>query len=347
MVCPTNHTCPLMTLEEFIAEWNNGSDTIAVHTSGSTGTPKAMQVEKQRMRASAQMTCDFLRLSPGMTALLCMDLKYIGAKMMVVRALTRHLQLVAVPPCGHPLAHLPKEYPQGGGIQFAAMVPLQVYNSLQSPEEAALLQSIDHLIIGGGAIDPALERRLKAFPHHVWSTYGMTETLSHIALRRINGPTASPYYQPFPGVRLTTDSSQCLIIDAPALHTGALHTHDRVELLPDQRFRILGRIDCVIVSGGVKIQMEEVETALAPLLSKPFLITKARDEKFGERVVLLTEDTDLATLQETCAAALPRYWVPRQYTHVDKIPLTPNGKLARAEAERLATEGTMANQDHA
>ncbi len=336
-----------MTLDEFITEWNDGSDTIAVHTSGSTGAPKAMLVEKRRMRASARMTCDFLQLSPGMTALLCMDLRYIGAKMMVVRALTRHLQLVSVPPCGHPLAHLPKEHARKGAIQFAAMVPLQVYNSLQSPAEAALLQSIGHLIIGGGAIDPALELQLKTFPGHVWSTYGMTETLSHIALRRINGPAAGPYYQPFPGVRLTTGDDQCLIIDAPALHPGLLHTHDRVELLPDQRFRILGRTDCVIVSGGVKIQMEEVETALSPLLSKPFLITKARDEKYGERVVLLTEDTDLAALQAACTTVLPRYWVPREYIHVEKIPLTPNGKPARAEAERMVLKGTTIPQGHA
>ncbi len=326
-----------MSLEEFIAEWNNDSTTIAVHTSGSTGKPKVMQVEKQRMCTSAQMTCDFLQLKPGMTALLCMDLKYIGAKMMVVRSLIHHLKLISVEPTGHPLVHLPKDYAHKGAIQFAAMVPLQVYNSLQTPEETELLKSIDHLIIGGGAIDHALEQKLKHFPNHVWSTYGMTETLSHIALRRINGPQASLYYKPFAGIRLSTDDNQCLLIDAPALHHGLLHTHDRVELLSDQRFRVLGRMDNVIVSGGIKIQIEEVEAALRPFLSKPFLITKAEDEKFGEIVIILSEETNMAKLSEVCTNTLPHYWVPRKLIHVDKIPLTSNGKPARAEAERIAS----------
>ncbi len=325
-----------MVLEEFLTEWNSPCPTVTVHTSGSTGQPKAMQVEKTRMRASARMTCDFLGLTSGTTALLCMDLRYIGAKMMVVRALERHLKLVTVAPGGHPLASLPEEYRAPGSIHFAAMVPLQVYNTLQDPQEAALLQSVNHIIIGGGAIDAALERKLKHFPHHVWSTYGMTETLSHIALRRLNGREASPYYVPFPGVSLSVDANQCLIIHAPSVCSGPLHTHDRVELLPDQRFRVLGRADNVIVSGGVKIQIEEVEDTLRPFLAAPFLITKAADEKFGECVVIISEETDMAELSEICTNTLPRYWVPRRYLHTDRIPLTPNGKPARAEAERLA-----------
>ncbi|MBM6993896.1 MAG: AMP-binding protein [Prevotella sp.] len=327
-----------MSLDDFLKEWNDGEECIRVHTSGSTGTPKELWVEKRRMLASARITCDFLGLKPGDTALLCMNLDYIGAKMVVVRSLERQMKLVAIPPTGHPYYDLPPEYQRPGAITFAAMVPLQVYNSLQSPEERAWLAGIDHLIIGGGAIDRQMERRLRHFPHHVWSTYGMTETLSHIALRRLNGPQASEWYQPFESVEISQTEDGCLVIDAPQVHEGRLVTNDRVEIVEGKGFRILGRKDNVIVSGGLKIQIEEVEKSLRPFMPAPFLITKAKDEKFGERLVLLTEATDMAEVSEICVNALPKYWVPRQYVHVDHIPLTPNGKPARQEALRLVSD---------
>ena len=168
----------LQDLETFLEEWQNNEPTVWVHTSGSTGIPKPIQVEKGRMMASARLTCRFLDLKEGDTALLCMPLQYIAGKMVVVRSLITGLKLIPVAPCGHPLKDL-KEAPT-----FAAMIPMQVYNSLQIPEEKHLLKHIKHLIIGGGAIDTSLGNELKDFPNHVWSTYGMTETLSHIALRR-------------------------------------------------------------------------------------------------------------------------------------------------------------------
>lgn len=326
----------MTTLDDFMTEWNNHEDCVKVHTSGSTGKPKAMLVEKRRMLASARITCDFLGLKPGDTALLCMNLDYIGAKMMVVRSLERRMRLVTVPPQGHPYQGLPAEWREPGRINFAAMVPLQVYNSLLSEEEGLWLKSIDHLIIGGGAVDERLERRLKSFPNHVWSTYGMTETLSHIALRPLNGEQANEWYKPFDGVSISRNEEECLVIDAPMVHEGRLVTNDRVEIVEGKGFRILGRKDNVIVSGGIKIQIEEVEQCLRRFLDQPFLITKARDEKYGERVVLLTESTDMAEVAEVCMNALPAYWVPRCYVHVDQIPLTPNGKPARAEAEKMA-----------
>ena len=185
-----------MTLPDFLKEWNNTADTVAVRTSGSTGTPKTLLVEKRRMLASARMTCDFLNLKAGDSALLCMSLDYIGAKMMVVRAVERNLRLIEVAPSGHPLAEIAEE------IDFAAMVPLQVYNSLQVPDERQKLMKIKHLIIGGGAIDKKMQEELRTFPNAVWSTYGMTETLSHIALRRISGPETTDWYTPLAGVKI-------------------------------------------------------------------------------------------------------------------------------------------------
>lgn len=337
-----------MTLEDFLSNWNDASDVLLVHTSGSTGEPKPLWVEKRRMEASARITCAFLDLRPGDTALLCMSLDYIAGKMVVVRSLVAGLRLVSVPPSGNPLRGLDV------APVFAAMVPLQVYNSLRNPEERRLLMQISHLIIGGGAIDGAMEAELKHFPNAVWSTYGMTETLSHIALRRISGSEASPWYVPFEGVDIRTDVDGCLVIKAPAVCRDVLVTNDMAEIAPDgRRFRILGRKDNVIVSGGVKIHIEEVERLLCGRMRVPFMITKCSDKKFGEAVVMLVEsgrsdavtfpvndraDTDgiCAEAAAICREVLPVYWRPKYCMAVDRLPFTETGKPARKEAERMA-----------
>lgn len=327
----------------FIDEWNNDSAYVEVKTSGSTGEPKRMLVEKRRMLNSARITCDFLGLKPGDTALLCMSTDYIAGKMMVVRSIERGLKLIEVPPCGHPLdiKHLTLNIKHSQfsifnfQFDFAAMVPMQVYNSLQVPEEKERLMAIRHLIIGGGAIDEAMEAELRTFPHAVWSTYGMTETLSHIALRRISGPEASEWYMPFPTVRLSTTDEGCLVIDAPEVCAQTLTTNDIVELKSDGRFRIRGRKDNVICSGGIKIQIEEVEQTLKKYMRVPYIISKRKDEKFGEIVVLLTEG-DTVEAQTICQQVLPKYHQPKVYLHVNQIPLTETGKPARKRAEELA-----------
>ena len=324
-----------MRVEEFLEEWNNASETVLVHTSGTTGEPKPMQVEKRRMLASARITCDFLGLHEGDTALLCMSLDYIAGKMMVVRAVERRLRLISVEPSGHPISNQNFSFlisHSSFPLDFAAMVPMQVYNSLQVPEERERLMQIRHLIIGGGAIDEALAAELKSFPNAVWSTYGMTETLSHIALRRLNGPDASEWYTPFDSVHLSLSEEGCLIIDAPEVCPEPLVTNDIAEFstLNSQRFRILGRKDNVICSGGIKIQAEEVERLLRPHLHQSYMISKRPDEKFGEIVVLLTEG-NLDKARTVCQRVLPKYYQPRSYIHIDQIPMTETGKLKRRD----------------
>ena len=331
-------------------EWNSDSPYVEVKTSGSTGEPKRMLVEKQRMRASARITCDFLGLKAGDTALLCMPLDYIAGKMMVVRAIERGLRLIVVEPSGHPLGKT-NVVPV-----FAAMVPMQVYNSLQVPGEREWLMMIKHLIIGGGAIDEALAEELKSFPNHVWSTYGMTETLSHIALRRLNGPEASEWYTPFPSVSVSLNEEGCLVIDAPEVCQERLVTNDIAELATQRGqslmcsansahegqspcvanvpFKILGRKDNVICSGGIKIQAEEVERMLKGHLSIPYLISKRPDKKFGEVVVMLTEG-DVEEAKRVCEAVLPKFQRPKAYIHVSEIPMTETRKPARRQAELL------------
>jgi O-succinylbenzoic acid--CoA ligase len=290
-----------------------------------------MQVEKERMMASARLTCSFLGLKEGDSALLCMPLQYIAGKMVVVRSLVAGLNLIPVAPSGHPLKDL-KEVPT-----FAAMIPMQVYNTLQVPEERAKLMKIKHLIIGGGAIDEALANDLKSFPNHVWSTYGMTETLSHIALRKLNGQDASDWYTPFDNVRIRLSEEGTLIIHAPNVCAEELTTNDIAEINGEGKFRILGRKDNTINSGGVKIQIEQVEGLLKKHLDIPFQITARKDAKFGEIVVLIYNKVgNEANIRQVCEDTLPTYWVPKAYIPVDELPMTGTGKPDRFSARRIA-----------
>ena len=342
-----------MHLKDFLEIWENEEDRVLVHTSGSTGKPKEMWVEKDKMRNSARITCDFLGIQSGDSAFLCLPLDYIAGKMMTVRSIERELRLVCVEPCGHPLSNEALQQATAvdfhtssscsaatilaEGIDFAAMVPMQVFNSLSVPEERERLGRIKNLIIGGGAIDEALAAELMTLPEEiaVWSTYGMTETLSHIALRRLNGPDASEWYHPFDSVKVEVNREGCLVIDAPLVCAEKLVTNDIAELkVMDASeswgshrvaFRIKGRKDFVICSGGVKIQIEEVEDKLRPFLQSPFMITKKKDEKFGEMAVLVSEDVDLNEVERVCKEQLPKFWVPKQFIHVDKIPMTETG----------------------
>ena len=337
-----------MTLQDFLSEWNNDNPQLLVHTSGSTGKPKPLWVEKQRMLNSARITCDFLGLKAGDTTLLCMPLDYIAGKMVVVRSIERNLRLLSVTPSGHPLSDnsLSEAGISNEDITFAAMVPLQVYNSLQIPKERERLRQIRHLIIGGGAIDDKLSATLQDFPNAVWSTYGMTETLSHIALRRLNGPEANEWYKPFDGVKVWLNEEGCLVIDAPAVCSHPLVTNDRAEIRPTNTkgglntpcFHILGRKDNVIDSGGIKIQIEEVEHLLKSSLTADFAITSCPDERFGEAVVLLTTQGDTNAVRTLCQQHLPKFWQPRFIFHVPTLPQTGNGKPARAEIKALARQ---------
>lgn len=340
----------------FLRTWFDDNPELEVKTSGSTGTPKVMSVSKERMMNSARLTLEFLQLKRGNRALLCMPLEYIAGKMVVVRALVGGLDLQVVAPCGHPLQKV------GADLDFAAMIPLQVYNSLQDPCERARLAAVKQLIIGGGAIDAALEQELRSFPHQVWSTYGMTETLSHIALRRLNGLEASEFYQPFAHVKLSLSPEDTLVIEAPQVSAQTLVTNDIVVFNDKGQFCIKGRKDNVINSGGIKLQIEELEAQLKALQPQwDFLISSQSHPKFGQVVVLLltkrslpselgelsdlsdpnelsekSEQSSVRAFLQTQLRALTRFARPKRYLLVDELPRTGNNKPDRAAAQRLA-----------
>ena len=320
-----------MTTEDFLNEWRSPSSQVRLQTSGSTGAPKVLYADKERLRASARMTCDFLGLREGDSALLCLSCDYIAGKMMVVRALERGLQLLEVTPSNRPLEALEREHPDICSIGLAAMVPSQVFCSIDHP----LLPCIRNLIIGGGAISPELEEKLHGLPNAVWSSYGMTETLSHIALRRVNGSEAQEWYTPLPGVSVSLNRDDCLCIDAPALSAQPLVTNDIAELSSSGSFRILGRRDNVIISGGLKLQTEVLEAELRPLLAASddnisFCVTSRPSAKFGEEAVLLVVPELLPLASEIHHSYI------KAVILVAGIPLTATGKIDRAAARQLA-----------
>lgn len=322
----------------FKAEWESKATTLTVHTSGSTGEPKPMIVEKWRMQASAEKTCNFLQLTAEDTALLCLPLDFIAGKMMAVRAFVRGFRLELAAPSAHPFAHV-TESPT-----FVAMTPMQVFETLNSPEEVEVLKGVRHLLIGGGAITEALEQRLQRFvaslpnghSFHAWSSYGMTETLSHVALRRLCAVDAPKGYVPLAGVAITLSSEGGISISAPDVCPEPLQTNDLGEWLPDGSLRILGRVDNIVCSGGLKLQIEVLEQQLG-YLGVPFALTAVPDARLGEALTLVYEgEGQNDRLQALCHERLDRLQRPLYIIGVPRLPMTATSKVARKELRELA-----------
>lgn len=316
-------------LSDFLARWNDLSPVLTVQTSGSTGSPRQMVVRKDKMEQSARITCSFLGLKRGDKALLCLPLTYIAGKMMVVRALTAGLELIIGKPNGHPLADV------NTPIDFVSMTPMQAHNSIQVPQELERMKAIKVLLIGGGPLSDELEQVLKGFPNVIYATYGMTETLSQIALRKLSGGDASEYYTPFSSVKLSLDKDGALVVDAPLVCDEVLHTNDLAELLPDGRFKIIGRKDNMINTGGLKMQIEVLEEKIRKLFKRNFAITSVPDAKLGEAIVLLTE---IPIDDRTLAKHLTLYERPRHILTVKLVPLTTSSKIDRAACKKLAVK---------
>lgn len=312
-------------VQEFLRRWHSPDDLIEVHTSGSTGPAKSMQVEKYRMVASAKSTCSFLRIPQGASALLCMPTRYIAGMMMIVRAEVWPLTLTAVEPSNHPLRNI------SAPPFFVAMTPAQAYASLQEEQERHILLQIPRLLIGGGSISPELEASLRNSKGEVWSSYGMTETLSHIALRRIG----TPGYKCLPNVTIGLTPEGTLWVEAPLITPCRLTTRDMAELLPDGTFCITGRLDNVISSGGIKLQLEKLECDLATAtglhIAEDFMLTWVKDVQWGQALtIILRENTPTP---HNIKAHLPYL---KHILTTTILPLTPTGKPAREQAHLLA-----------
>ena len=297
----------------FLLDWFDSKSYIEMQTSGSTGTPKLIRVDKQAMVNSALATGDFFELHAGNKALQCLPVKYVAGKMMLIRAIVLGLDLDYVAPSSHPMEGLEEKY------DFVAMVPLQAQNSLKE------LRNVKKLIVGGARINSALEKELMKLPTQVFETYGMTETITHIAAKRVG----DKLFTVLPDVTISYDDRNCLVIHAPKIIAEeTVVTNDLVELVNENQFKFLGRIDNVINSGGIKILPEQVEQKLDGKLDRRFFITSKEDLELGEKVVLVIEGESF-DVDPKVFDCLDKYEHPKELIFVSKFIETENGKVIR------------------
>lgn len=304
----------LPAVHEFFTEWFSNRKYLTVYTSGSTGKPKAIRLLKEHMINSALATAKYFELNDNVSALLCLSPSYIAGKMMLVRAIVSGWNLDVIEPTSHPLEKR-KMY------DFTAMVPLQVYNSL------ANLHKVKTIIVGGGAVSKTLQKDLINVRPKMYSTYGMTETVTHIAVKKLsqlNGITN--YFEALPGITLEEDDRGCLVINAPNISKKQIITNDLINLIDDKHFCWKGRFDNVINSGGVKILPERVEDKLGSVIEQRFFISSIKDDALGEKVILIIEGKKIKNIDYS---ALDKYERPKEVFYINKFKETKSGKISR------------------
>ncbi len=313
----------------FLLDWLNDDEYIIVQTSGSTGKPKKIKIYKKHMINSAIATGTFFKVEEGTTALLCLPVTYIAGKMMLVRAMVLGWKIDLVPPKTNPLDTVYKQY------DFCAMIPLQLDNSLNR------LHLLKKLIVGGGTISENLKGLVQGIKTKVFETYGMTETVTHIAARRINPRKKDKkdfkFFKALPNISLSTDERNCLVIKAPQLNEETIITNDVVELKTYKKFNWKGRYDNVINSGGVKLFPEEIEAKLQLFIGHRFFISSVPDDVLGNKLILVIENKyDENTYRSLLEAIsnvnmLSKYEIPKKIYFQPKFIETENGKVQRAK----------------
>ena len=325
---------------DFVRQWLNGALEFGLQTSGSTGQPQRVSMQRRQLEASARRTGDYFDLGPGERMLVCLNCEFVGGLMMLVRGLERHMHLTIVEPQADPLALVPPD----ARFDFTSFVPLQL-RAVLAAGHAPRLNQMKGILVGGASVDKALEKQLQQLTVPVYLTYGMTETASHIALRRLNGPQATPHYRALPGIHLGQDARGCLTIRADVTNDQLITTNDRVQLLDEHTFEWLGRADFVINSGGVKVQAEKVELLLEVaqaelgLPHRRAFVAARPDERLGEQVTAYLEGAPLPQEQEQQLLSLLRkrlskYERPRQLIYVPEFHTTASGKLDRLRTAR-------------
>lgn len=319
----------------FLAEWWNSEAYITVQTSGSTGTPKSIRLLKESVISSAKNTIDFFKITSNSNLLLCLPCRYIAGKLMLVRAIVSGAAIVAVEPNLNPLAQL------AAHVDFAAMIPAQVSQSLLDDSQKNKLRAIPAVLLGGGPVSTELEGLLEPLKNRFYHSYGMTETATHVALREINRETD---YTALKGIRFSLDERDCLHIEADYF-PEAIQTNDLVELRDEHRFHWLGRFDHAIISGGIKHIPEVLEKVLSAHIHAPFFVYGESHKTLGQQLVLVVESESWAAnqideLKVFLTQHLARHSHPARVYFSREFARTETGKVKREETVRSAT-GTI------
>jgi len=306
-----------------------GQEEFSINTSGSTGTPKVIKHSKEQLINSATATNAYFGLGIGTTALLALPVKQIGGRMMIVRAIVGRYKLLISAPSSNPFAALA----EGQQVDFAPLTPMQLSNALKNSKTRNTAGQIKTIILGGGEIATELEDAIKKLSNKVYATYGMTETVSHVALRKVNGNDASNHFSALPGVQFDVNSNECLVISAPHLNIEALATNDVVELISPTEFVWKARYDNVVNSGGVKLYPEEIERKLTGRIPVPFFVTGEKDAVYGERLAIVIEGQIKASeLGPIFDNALSKYEKPKVVYFSAGFSKTESGKIQRKES---------------
>lgn len=312
---------------EFCRLYASGQEIFVLHTSGSTGIPKPIALTRAQMQASARVTQRALDLRAGQQALVCLNVGYIAGTMMLVRGMELGLTMHIVAPTSLPFASLPHDL----AIDFVALVPLQLQAMLDAGQ-ASVLNTLGVIIVGGAPVSEQLLEGIQRLSVPIFSTYGMTETVSHVALRRLNGVEATDSYRLLEGVEAATDERRCLRLRGAVTNHQWIQTNDVVEFLAPRKFIIVGRADNIINSGGVKIQLEKVERAIekTELIASRFFAWSEPDERLGQKLILVVESEkklDSELLQTRLIPELLTYELPKKVYFVKKFVETPTGKV--------------------
>ncbi|HWB61902.1 MAG TPA: AMP-binding protein, partial [Chitinophagales bacterium] len=303
--------------------------SIKVSTSGSTGTPKIIEHGRKALLSSAAMTCNALQLQKGNTALLCLPADKIGGMMMIARSFYMGMKLVCIKPSLKVLHEI-----NALQIDFASFTPMQFSDILQDDAAFDSAAAIPKIILGGEGVQPALLEKIKQLPNAVYSTFGMTETISHIALKKLNGADADKYYRVLPGVSISADARNCLVIEAPLLGQPHLVTNDVVNIVAANEFEWLGRDDNVINTGGVKLQPEVIENTLRDKMPFPFFVAGVADAVSGFKPVLVVEAPAVAAQElmaiQGAVATLDKISQPKEMVLITGFIYTGTGKINRA-----------------
>ena len=330
--CSRHNEINIQKIGSFVAEWMNDQPTIEVKTSGSTGKPKSILLRKSQLLESARATALYFDFKVGQNGLLCLPVDYIAGKMMIVRAIYSGLNLVCIEPGSTPLERLNREQE----IDFAPLLPMQLFQCRDT-------HLVKKILLGGSSMSGQLEVNMESLKAEIYHGYGMTETISHIAVRRVNGSSKSPYYQALPGMWFELDSRGCLIVHVPYL-SEAVVTNDLVELDGRYRMKYLGRVDNVINSGGIKLLPEIIEPKIAKLMSGRYFVVGIKDVVLGQRLCLIVEGMPLEPVRESIllnsiANQLDKYEKPREIYYLEHFEMTDSGKIQRGKCiEKLGLE---------
>ncbi|CAL2093210.1 O-succinylbenzoic acid--CoA ligase [Tenacibaculum sp. 190524A05c] len=313
-------------VKAFLEDWFNDNAFVIVQTSGSTGKPKPIKLQKDHMINSAKATGEFFSLKENTKALLCMSSEYIAGKMMLVRAMVLGWNIDLVEPVSNPLIGVDKNY------DFSAMVPMQLQNSLNE------LYKVKSLIVGGGVVSEKLKQQISDVQTKVYATYGMTETITHIAVKKLNHFNTVPaFYKILPNVDVSIDSRGCLIINASKVASDLVVTNDVVQLVSENEFEWLGRYDNVINSGGIKLHPEKIEHKLSKVIQNRFFVAGITDELLGEKLVLIIEDKlDEINVEKMLDVIsnnkdLTKYEIPKEVFLVEEFIETETKKIQRSK----------------